>query len=105
MLQSIVPHAYNPSIQEAKARWWLWISSQSGLDSKYEACLDYTDKPCLQKNNNNTCIFLCLDKLNLKVFLNLNMREHTYNPSIGVIWDNVSTEDTEKERSWIPNQL
>jgi hypothetical protein len=41
-------HTFNPSTQEAEAGWSLCVWGQPGVQDSY----GYTEKPCLEKNQN-----------------------------------------------------
>jgi hypothetical protein len=49
----MVVHAFNPSAREAEAGRSLWIWAQPGLQSEFQANLDYTEKACLDKTKPN----------------------------------------------------
>jgi hypothetical protein len=42
----MVAHTFNPSTWEAEA-----VSGQPGLQSEFQNSQDYTEKPCLEKQN------------------------------------------------------
>jgi hypothetical protein len=47
--QAVVAHAFNPSTQEAKAGR---VRGQPGLQSEFQDSQGYTEKPCLEKKQN-----------------------------------------------------
>jgi hypothetical protein len=52
----MVAHAFNLSSWEAEAaNFWVW--GQPGLLSKFQDSQGYTEKPCLEKQNNNKILY------------------------------------------------
>ena len=49
--QAVVVHAFDPSTQEAEAGGSLQVQGPSALQSKVLYNEDYTEKPCLEKEN------------------------------------------------------
>ena len=47
-------HSFNPSTKEAEAGRSLWVQGQPGLQSEFQDSQGYTEKPCLEKPNNQT---------------------------------------------------
>ena len=55
----MVGHTFNPSPWEAEAGGSLRVRAQPGLQSEFQASLDYIVKPCLNITSN----ILCLKKM------------------------------------------
>jgi hypothetical protein len=49
----VVVHVFNPSAQEANAGGSLLVRSQHGLQSEFQVCQGYTEKPCFREKTKN----------------------------------------------------